>query len=56
MAVAESPPAASTSSARRRPPEVLTELEVIALLKACSTRAPTGIRNRALIAAAGALA
>jgi site-specific recombinase XerD len=50
MAVAESPPAASTSSARRRPPEVLTELEVIALLKACSTRAPTGIRNRALIA------
>lgn len=35
---------------RRRPPEVLTEPEAIALIRACSTRAPTGIRNRALIA------
>jgi len=29
---------------------VLTEPEAIALIKACSTRAPTGVRNRALIA------
>ena len=40
----------SPSSSRRRPPEVLTEAEVIALIRACSTRAPTGVRNRALIA------
>ena len=42
-------PSTSTSS-RRRPPEVLTEAEVVALIRACSTRAPTGVRNRALIA------
>jgi integrase/recombinase XerD len=30
--------------------ETLTQTEVIALLRACSRRAPTGIRNRALIA------
>jgi len=42
------PPSASMS--RRRPPEVLSEAEAIALLKACSTRAPSGVRNRALIA------
>jgi site-specific recombinase XerD len=29
---------------------VLSEAEVIALIRACSARAPTGIRNRALIA------
>jgi len=29
---------------------VLSEAEAIALIKACSTRAPTGVRNRALIA------
>ncbi len=40
----------SSSTSRRRPPEVLSEAEAIALLKACSTRAPTGVRNRALIA------
>jgi site-specific recombinase XerD len=40
----------SASRSRRRPPEVLSEPEAIALIKACSTRAPTGIRNRALIA------
>ena len=40
----------STSTSRRRPPEVLTEAEAIALIRACSTRAPTGVRNRALIA------
>ncbi len=40
----------SSSTSRRRPPEVLSEAEAIALIKACSTRAPTGVRNRALIA------
>jgi len=40
----------SSSTSRRRPPEVLSEAEAIALLKACSTRAPSGVRNRALIA------
>ncbi len=55
MAVAEASPASSsstssTSRSRRRPPEVLTEPEAIALLRACSQRAPTGVRNRALIA------
>jgi site-specific recombinase XerD len=33
------------------PVEVLTEDEVRALIRACSDRAPTGIRNRALITA-----
>jgi integrase/recombinase XerD len=33
-------------------PDVLTSVEVDALLKACSRRAPTGIRNRAIIAIA----
>jgi len=33
------------------PAEILTDDEVRALLKVCSTRAPTGIRNRALIVA-----
>jgi site-specific recombinase XerD len=47
MTTAEVAPAASS---RRRPPEVLSESEVIALIRACSTRAPTGVRNRALIA------
>jgi len=42
--------ASSASGSRRRPPEVLSEAEAIVLLKACSTRAPTGVRNRALIA------
>jgi site-specific recombinase XerD len=35
---------------RRRPAEPLTQAEVLALMKACGQRAPTGIRNRALIA------
>jgi len=35
---------------RKLPPEVLTAKEVNALLEACSKRAPTGIRNRAMIA------
>ncbi|MGH2908725.1 MAG: tyrosine-type recombinase/integrase [Solirubrobacteraceae bacterium] len=42
--------AKASSASRRRPPEVLSEAEVIGLLKACSSRAPTGVRNRALIA------
>ena len=51
MAAARStPPSLPSSSSRRRPPEVLTEAEAIALIKACSPRAPTGVRNRALIA------
>ena len=45
-----SPSTSSSRPARRRPPEVLTEAEAVALIKACSNRAPTGIRNRALIA------
>ena len=40
----------SPARSRRHPPEVLTEAEAIALIKACSASAPTGIRNRALIA------
>lgn len=39
-----------TSPCRRFPVEVLTEDEVRELLRACSPKAPTGIRNRALIA------
>jgi site-specific recombinase XerD len=35
---------------RRLPAELLSPDEVRALLRACSSRAPTGIRNRALIA------
>lgn len=34
---------------QKLPPEPLTQAEVGRLLNACSTRAPTGIRNRALI-------
>jgi site-specific recombinase XerD len=34
---------------RTFPPEVLTGDEVKALIRACSNRAPTGVRNRALI-------
>lgn len=41
---------AEASKPRRLPPEVLTEEEVTKLMRACSHRAPTGIRNRALIA------
>src|ERR1035441_3510351 len=39
-----------TRAAKRRPAEVLSEAEAVALLRACSSRAPTGVRNRALIA------
>jgi len=35
---------------RRLPPEVLTDDEVCAMMEACGRYAPTGLRNRALIA------
>jgi site-specific recombinase XerD len=34
---------------RKFPAEPLTEAEVLALMRGCSQRAPTGIRNRALV-------
>ena len=37
------------NAGKKYPPEILTPEEVGALLRACSGRAPTGIRNRALI-------
>ncbi len=40
---------APSNKGRKLPPEVLTADEVRALMDACSKRAPTGIRNRALI-------
>ena len=40
---------ASPNKGRTFPPEVLAEDEVKSLIRACSNRAPTGIRNRALI-------
>jgi site-specific recombinase XerD len=40
----------ASGRSRRRPAEPLTQAEVLALMKACGQRAPTGIRNRALIA------
>ncbi len=45
----ETPPGSKRRS-RRLPPEVLTDAEVCALMLACSRYAPTGVRNRALIA------
>jgi site-specific recombinase XerD len=39
----------SPRKGRRFPPEVLSEDEATGLLRACSTRAATGMRNRALI-------
>lgn len=41
---------ATSTRGRRFPPEPLSRREVDALLRQCSKRAPTGIRNRALIA------
>ncbi len=40
----------ATKPKRRLPPEVLTDAEVCALMQACGRHAPTGLRNRALIA------
>jgi site-specific recombinase XerD len=48
MSAAKRTPA---NKGRRYPAEILTADEVRALLRACSTRAPTGIRNRAPIVA-----
>jgi site-specific recombinase XerD len=40
----------ATTKGRRFPPEVLTHDETRALMGACSPSAPTGVRNKALIA------
>jgi site-specific recombinase XerD len=40
---------APPNKGHKYPPEVLTPAEVAALIGGCSTRAPTGIRNRALL-------
>ena len=40
---------AVAAASTRRPADVPTDAEVVALIRACSNRAPTGIRNRALI-------
>ena len=42
-------PRTPANAGKKYPAEILTEPEVAALLKACSPKAPTGIRNRALI-------
>jgi site-specific recombinase XerD len=42
--------ATRSNRGQRFPAEILTAGEVKALLSACSSRAPTGVRNRALIA------
>ncbi len=47
-AIAPARPA--SNKGRRFPAELLSPEEVRELLRACSSRAPTGIRNRALIA------
>ena len=39
-----------TTRGRKFPPEILTDAEVARLLEGCSAKAPTGTRNRALIA------
>jgi site-specific recombinase XerD len=52
MQVLESTPVSTSSSPHPRtlPTELLTPEEVLALMRVCSRRAPTGVRNRALIA------
>src|SRR5262245_25107552 len=40
---------ARAAESTKRPVEILTTDEIQALLKQCSNRAPTGIRNRALL-------
>jgi site-specific recombinase XerD len=50
--VVQKPPRPSrtpANSGKKYPAEVLTEAEVASLIRACSPKAPTGIRNRALI-------
>ena len=41
---------APANKGRRYPAELLSADEICALIRACSSRAPTGVRNRALIA------
>ncbi len=54
MECRQNPPATlhpvTTKPTRRLPPEVLSDDEVCALMLACGRYAPTGLRNRALIA------
>ena len=47
--LARNTPKTRSNKGRTFPPEVLTSEEVAALLKAPSRRAPTGVRNRALL-------
>src|SRR5437773_5827577 len=47
--MAHRPSRRPANAGRRFPAEILTPDEVRALIKACSNRAPTGIRNRALL-------
>jgi site-specific recombinase XerD len=42
-------PKVPPNKGKKYPPEVLTPAEVATLIGQCSTRAPTGIRNRALL-------
>jgi len=39
----------TTAASRKLPPEILTDPEVKRLMRACSSTAPTGVRNRALL-------
>jgi site-specific recombinase XerD len=50
VAAPQAAPGRPSNCGRKFPPEILTPDEVRALIKRCSSRAPTGIRNRALIA------
>jgi site-specific recombinase XerD len=47
--MAPQPSRRPANAGRRFPAEILTPDEVRALIRACSSRAPTGIRNRALL-------
>ena len=47
--MAESHSRQPPNKGKRYPPEILTQDEVRALIRACSSRAPTGVRNRALL-------
>lgn len=49
MSASPLPSRQPTNAGKKYPPEILTPAEVQALLRACSSRAPTGVRNRALI-------
>ncbi len=50
MEVHDSMKTRRTNKGQKLPGEVLRREEVAALMRACSTRAPTGLRNRALLA------